>query len=176
MQKSLAALLAASLLSANALGATQACNISTAMETAQKAERDRRMKDIDNRLLELNKLNELMNACLNNFPSMPTSWGSSALLTQAFQQVRQKVCEGLVDKAKNNYQQALNDAQNAGTSALNGQNGTQPGTMLPNMPNLPGMPTNTSPTNNLPTALPTTNQTTSNQTNTWSDMMKRFFQ
>lgn len=159
MRRLLISALVAAIASGSVHAATQACDISTAMETSQKAERDRRMGNIDNSIQELNNLNELMNACLNNFPSMPTQMASSAALTSAFQQIRQKVCEGLVQKARNGYQQALNEAQNAGTNALNGQSGQQPIITTP-----PSVPISSPP------------QTPSSGGNAITDMMKRFFQ
>lgn len=161
MRRVLATTLAVALLTSHALAATQACDISTAMETSRQAERDRRLNDIDGRIQELNMLNDLMNACLNNFPSMPTDWMSGAAMTAAFQKVRQQVCEGLVQKAKSSYQQSLNDAQNAGNKALGGQ-----------MPNVGSLPNTTVPTS--PTVSP--QPASSSMINSVTENLKRFFQ
>ncbi len=149
-------------LSVPAHALAQSCDIATAMASKRQAEYDRRMNGIDSRFQELANLNSLMTACLNNFPSMPTQWTTSSALTSAFQQVRRNVCEGLVDKAKKNYQQALNAAQNAGSSALGGQ-------QVPSLPDIATQATSAQPT--VPTQ-----QITNTVSNTITDRLKRFFQ
>nr|WP_280971300.1 hypothetical protein [Cupriavidus gilardii]WDE72561.1 hypothetical protein [Cupriavidus gilardii] len=127
------ALLAAGL-SPYANAAAQACDMSAAMEQKRQEERDRRLKNIDSQLEVLQKANDLMKLCLENFPSYPTQLPSTALLQEAFKVLRKSTCEGLSKKAQQNYDAAVQAARNATNEAVKGATNSLPGGLSNSLP------------------------------------------
>ncbi|TDF52144.1 hypothetical protein [Cupriavidus sp. L7L] len=117
-----------------ASAAQQGCDISTAMEQKRQEERDRRMNDIDTRFDVLQKANDLMKMCLDNFPSYPTQLPSTTILQEAFRRVKQQACEGLTKKAQQNYDAAVQAARNTANDAIKGATNSLPGGIGNNLP------------------------------------------
>lgn len=117
-----------------ASAAQQGCDMSTAMEQKRQEERDRRMNDIDTRFEVLQKANDLMKMCLDNFPSYPTQLPSTTILQEAFRRVKQQACEGLTKKAQQNYDAAVHAARNTANDAIKGATNSLPGGIGNNLP------------------------------------------
>ena len=148
------------LLTGHANAVVQSCDMSKEIERQRQAERDRRMSDIDTRFEELNKINDLMRACLDNFPSYPTQLPSSAIFVEAFKKIKQSACEQLVKKAREQYDAAMRQAQQAAAQA--------------GINNIPTIPNVTTPT--VGTVPTTTVPVSGSQTSGVMDSLRRFFQ
>lgn len=149
--------LLATILIQDASAAPQGCSISSAMEEKRQEERDRRLRDIDTRFQVLQQANDLMRMCLDNFPSFPTQLPTTTVLQEAFKRVRQQACTGLMKKAQQNYDAAVQAAQNAAYDALRGASTSLPGG-----------------SSNLP--VPQSSVPTSRETGGLVDSLRRFFQ
>ncbi|MGN5477635.1 hypothetical protein ACTMU2_14100 [Cupriavidus basilensis] len=158
--------LLAAVLSPYAQAAQQGCDISAAMEQKRQEERDRRMNDIDTRFDVLQKANDLMKMCLDNFPSYPTQLPSTSILQEAFRRVKTQACEGLTKEAQQNYDAAVQTARNTANQAINGATNSLPsgiGNSLPGMINGGGIAGQSS-------------SSASNSTGGVVDAVRRFFQ
>jgi hypothetical protein len=96
------------------------CTMSNNMTTAAQSEQTRRQNDLDIRTQQLQLLNDLQRACLENFPEYPTAFlGNDAIMTTAFNKVKAASCNGLTAEARNTSNSAINAARQAAQNQIN---------------------------------------------------------
>jgi len=89
-----------------------ACTMQTEMSNAQAQEQQRRLNNINTNFQQLQLLNQLQTACLENFPDYPTQYlGNSSVMTTAFNKIKQASCQSLANKARQTSSQAMAAAQ-----------------------------------------------------------------
>ena len=89
-----------------------ACTMQTEMSNAQAQEQQRRLNNINTNFQQLQLLNQLQTACLENFPDYPTQYlGNSSVMTTAFNKIKQASCQSLANKARQTSAQAMAAAQ-----------------------------------------------------------------
>lgn len=95
------------------------CTMRTQMESAQKAEKQRRLETTNTNLQQLELLNQLEQACLENFPDVNTQGlAGGAIISMILNKVKQSACKGLADKARQTTQDAMAQAQQAAQQAI----------------------------------------------------------
>lgn len=96
------------------------CTMSTQMTNAQTQEQQRRLNNINTNFQQLQLLNQLQTACLENFPQFPTQWlGNSVAVTTAFNKIKQASCQQLANQARATTTQAMAQAQAAVQQQIN---------------------------------------------------------
>ncbi len=127
------------------------CAMSTQMTSAQAQEQQRRYSNINTNFQQLQLLNQLQQACLENFPQYPTQWlGNSAAVTAAFNKIKQTSCQQLANQARATSTQAMAQAQAAVQAqidklesdvshATGGSSGLLSGTVSQSMPSSSGI-------------------------------------
>ncbi|KND62273.1 hypothetical protein BVER_01705 [Candidatus Burkholderia verschuerenii] len=96
------------------------CTMSTQMTNAQTQEQQRRLNNITTNFQQLQLLNQLQTACLENFPQFPTQWlGNSVAVTTAFNKIKQASCQQLANQARATTTQAMAQAQAAVQQQIN---------------------------------------------------------
>lgn len=95
------------------------CAMSTQMANAQAQEQKRRQDLVNNNLQQLQLLNQLEQACVENFPDINTQgMVGGPVVTEILKQVRKSVCKGLADKARQTSDAALASARQAAQKAI----------------------------------------------------------
>jgi len=97
------------------------CTMQTQMTTAQAAEQQRRMSNINTNIQALTLLNSLETACLQTFQSIPTQWGSSLVVSAALNQIEQSTCQSLVNRVRSTTSAAMASAQAAVQQQINSE-------------------------------------------------------
>ena len=127
------------------------CTMQTQMTNAQSQEQQRRLNNINTNFQQLQLLNQLQAACLENFPEYPTQWlGNSSVMTVAFNKVKQASCQSLTNKARQTstqamaaaqaaVQQQINDIQKSVTGAVPGSSGMLSGAVNQVLPSSGGV-------------------------------------
>lgn len=88
------------------------CTMQTEMSNAQAQEQQRRLNNINTNFQQLQLLNQLQTACLENFPDYPTQYlGNSSVMTTAFNKIKQASCQSLANKARQTSVQEMAAAQ-----------------------------------------------------------------
>lgn len=97
------------------------CAMKTQMTNTAQQELQRRQSVTNNNQGQLELLNSLQQACLENFPDIPTEGlGGSAILTAALNKVKQKACKAMADKARQTAQDAIAQAKAAVQQQIDG--------------------------------------------------------